>query len=182
MFGGIGYLVFERRARRDERRRKQHSKFADVLQLARTESEAHQVVKRYLERVVPRSTATVLNRNSSANRLEATTEVGDPVLLEALVGAEPEACLAIRGGRTHQRHDEGAELMLCEICGVSAGNATCVPSLVGGEAIGSVLVQHPTDSIRRMCHTSLRASPRRRLCLRTCATSLAPSSAPPPTA
>lgn len=76
MFGGIGYLVFERRARRDERRRKQHSKFADVLQLARTESEAHQVVKRYLERVVPRSTATVLNRNNSANRLEATTEVG----------------------------------------------------------------------------------------------------------
>jgi diguanylate cyclase (GGDEF)-like protein len=145
LFGGLGYLVFERRARRNQRRREQHSRFADVLQLARTEPEAHGVVKRYLEQAVRGGTATVLNRNNSANRLEATTEVNDDSLREALVGAEPEACMAIRGGRTYRREEAGQDLMRCEVCGEVSANVTCVPSLVGGKVIGSVLLEHPRN-------------------------------------
>jgi diguanylate cyclase (GGDEF)-like protein len=143
LFSAFGYLVFERRARRDQRRREQHSRFADVLQLARTEPEAHGVLKRYLEQVVRGGTATVLNRNNSANRLEPTTEVCDESLRDALVGAEPQACMAIRGGRTYRSQQGGQDLMCCEVCGEVGTNVTCVPSLVGGTVIGSVLLEHP---------------------------------------
>jgi diguanylate cyclase (GGDEF)-like protein len=141
-FGLVGYLLFERRARRDGHRRDRHSRFAEVLQLARTESEAYQVVKRHLEGLLPDAKATVLNRNNSANRLEASTDVGENGLREALDGAEPESCIAVRGGRTYRRHGAGDELMSCEVCGAVKGDVTCMPSLVGGEVIGSVLVEH----------------------------------------
>jgi diguanylate cyclase (GGDEF)-like protein len=142
-FGGLGYLLFERRARRELRRRDRHSGFTEVLQLARTESEAYGLVKRYLEETVPRSCATVLNRNNSANRLEASTTIEGTDLEQALDGAEPESCLAIRSGRTHERRADESALLECEICGASGKNATCIPSLVGGEVIGAVLIEHP---------------------------------------
>ena len=50
------------------------SEFAETLQLLGDEQEAHQLVKRHLERALPAATATILSRNNSANRLEATTE------------------------------------------------------------------------------------------------------------
>ena len=143
LFGGAGYLFLERRFRRDTGRRERRATFTEVLQLARTEREAYQVVKRHLERLVPSGVATVLNRNNSANRLEASSEVGDPALATALEGAEPEDCMAIRAGRTYTRSAGEDALISCEICGASGENVTCVPSLVGGEVIGSVLVQHP---------------------------------------
>lgn len=143
VFGGAGYVFFERRFRRDTGRRERQSTFTEVLQLARTESEAYQVVKRHLERLVPTGVATVLNRNNSANRLEASSEVSDPAIASALDGAEPEDCMAIRAGRTYTRAAGDDALISCEVCGSSVENVTCVPSLVGGEVIGSVLVQHP---------------------------------------
>jgi diguanylate cyclase (GGDEF)-like protein len=141
LFGGTAYLLFDRRARQDERRRDRHAGFTDVMQLARTETEAYSIVKRHLERMVPGGQATVLNRNNSADRLEPATPVPDPGLAEALEGAEPESCIAVRSGRSH-RGGEGEELLSCEICGARPGNSTCMPSLVGGEVIGSVLVEH----------------------------------------
>ncbi|MBN1530399.1 MAG: diguanylate cyclase [Thermoleophilaceae bacterium] len=143
LFGLIGFLVFERRSRAMLRRQRHHGRFAELLQLALTESEAHGVLKRYLERVVAGSRATVLNRNNSANRLEPSTDIEDPGLQEALASAEPETCLAIRGGRTYQRAAHREDLMTCKICGCIGRDVTCVPSLVGGEVIGSVLVEHP---------------------------------------
>jgi len=143
IFGGVGYLFFERRARRDTRRRINHERFSEVLQLARTESEAYGLVKRYLERVVPGGLVTVLNRNNSANRLEASTPVEGSELCEALQGAEPESCLAVRSGRVHERREGQPALLTCELCGKIGDNATCIPSLVGGEVIGSVLIEHP---------------------------------------
>ena len=142
LFAIVGFFAFDRRARRRELRERVHSRFADALQLARSEAEAFAVVRRYLERLVPGGTATILSRNNSANRLESRSPVEDPVLLEALEGAEPESCLAIRGGRTHRRTGRQDELIGCEICGAVAANVTCVPSLVGGEVIGSVLITH----------------------------------------
>jgi diguanylate cyclase (GGDEF)-like protein len=143
VFGGVGYLFFERRARRDTRRRDDHERFSEVLQLARTEGEAYGLVKRYLEDVVPGGLVTVLNRNNSANRLEASTLVEGPELSEALQGAEPESCLAVRSGRVHERGQGRPALLTCELCGETGENATCIPSLVGGEVIGSVLIEHP---------------------------------------
>ena len=142
LFAAVGFFAFDRRARRRQRRELVHSRFADALQLARSEGEAFAVVRRYLERLVPGGMATILSRNNSANRLESRSPVEEPALLEALDGAEPESCLAIRGGRTHRRTGSADELIGCEICGAVGTNVTCVPSLVGGEVIGSVLITH----------------------------------------
>jgi hypothetical protein len=51
------------------------AEFADTMQLSETEGEAHQLLKRHLERTVEASRVTVLNRNNSADRLEAATPV-----------------------------------------------------------------------------------------------------------
>jgi diguanylate cyclase (GGDEF)-like protein len=143
IFGGLAYVFFDRPARAAGDRRARHSGFTEVMQLARTESEAYGIVKRHIERIVPRGTATVMNRNNSANRLEPATAVDDPNVAAAVEGAEPETCIAVRSGRAHKRDSRTDELLSCEICGRTSGNATCTPSLVGGEVIGSVLVQHP---------------------------------------
>ena len=45
------------------------------MQLARTETEAYDVLKRHLEGSVANGQAVVLNRNNSANRLEPRTEL-----------------------------------------------------------------------------------------------------------
>ena len=142
LFGALGYWLFERRARRDEGRRRLRSRFSQVLQLARSEEEAYSVLKEYLEQLIPESGATVLNRNSSANRLEARTAVrqDSPLVLQ---NADPQACMAIRGGRPYARTASSDDLMTCEVCGALGGAVTCVPSLVGGEVIGSVLIEHP---------------------------------------
>ena len=34
------------------------------------------------------------------------------------------------------------QLIECDLCGELPGKSTCIPSLVGGEVIGSVLVRH----------------------------------------
>jgi diguanylate cyclase (GGDEF)-like protein len=143
VFAAVAFFAFDRRARAQHARDREHGHFADALQLARSETEAFGVVRRYLERLVPGGSATILNRNNSANRLESRSPVEDPIMAAALEGAEPESCLAIRGGRVHQRCGPGDELIGCEICGAAGENVTCVPSLVGGEVIGSVLVSHP---------------------------------------
>jgi diguanylate cyclase (GGDEF)-like protein len=142
-FGAVGFFGFDRRARFQHQRDRAHGQFTDALQLARSETEAFGVVRRYLERLVPGGSATILNRNNSANRLESRSSVEDPALAQALDGAVPESCLAIRGGRTHTRCGPADELIGCEICGAHGENVTCVPSLVGGEVIGSVLMAHP---------------------------------------
>jgi hypothetical protein len=70
------------------------------MQLSETEAEAHELLKRHLERTLDGSTVTVLNRNNSADRLEPATAV-DPAcpLHDTLQGAKPRACLAVRFGR-----------------------------------------------------------------------------------
>ena len=142
LFGVLGYLLFERRGRRDDHRRQLHARFSEVLQLARSEEEAYSVVKEYLEQLIPGADTTVLNRNSSANRLEPRTPVPPDSKLK-LANVDPQACMAIRGGRPYQRRGGDDDLMSCEVCGALERDVTCVPSLVGGEVIGSVLIEHP---------------------------------------
>jgi diguanylate cyclase (GGDEF)-like protein len=52
--------------------------------------------------------------------------------------------LAVRLGRTHAEGDNASALIGCEVCGGLPGASTCEPLLVGGEVIGSVLINQPS--------------------------------------
>jgi len=86
----------------------------------------------------------VLNRNNSADRLEAVTPLppGSP-LRAGLRGAQPRSCLAVRSGRTHQENGGRPALLSCPVCAPVPGCSSCVPLTVGGEVIGSVLLSRP---------------------------------------
>ena len=86
----------------------------------------------------------MLNRNNSADRLEAVTPLppGSP-LPATLRGAEPRSCLAVRSGRTHRENAGRSALLSCPVCAPVPGCSSCVPLTVGGEVIGSVLLSRP---------------------------------------
>jgi diguanylate cyclase (GGDEF)-like protein len=149
LFFAFGFYAIERemrrvRARRDADRRYHDTQeeFGQALQIMRREEEAHALVKHHLERTIPGGEVTVLNRNNSANRLYAATEIADPALADRLIDAEPGACAAIRLGHAHEHGDGTDRLLPCGVCGKTAGDVLCTPSLVGGEVIGSVLVRN----------------------------------------
>lgn len=116
---------------------------SEALQVSDTEHEAHDVLKRHIERELPASSVVVLNRNNSENRLIATTpvEAGSPVA-EALKDAEPRSCLGVRLARVHSSAGGDSSLLECRICGAAPEASTCAPLLVSGEVIGSVLVNN----------------------------------------
>ncbi len=130
-----------RRIRRALEPAEDQVKFADTMQLALDEVEAHLVLKRHLERGTPGTVATVLNRNNSADRLEAVTEIpAGSVLQQTLEHAQPSSCLAVRSGRRHDEDDGRPALLACPVCGPCPGRSSCHPLTVGGLVIGSVLV------------------------------------------
>jgi diguanylate cyclase (GGDEF)-like protein len=160
-----GSAVERSRSRQDDRaRRAAQDAFAEALQVTGDEPEAHGILKLHVERSVPGTDVVVLNRNNSADRLEPTTPVaGDSPLREALETAEPRSCLAVRLARTYESQADVPQLMECEICGASAQDVTCVPLLVGGEVIGSVLAEHdgrlPETDRARVEESVSRAAP-----------------------
>ena len=122
----------------------QRSEFTEAMQLTGSESDAHSLLKRHLERSIPGSVVTVLSRNNSADRLEPTTAVdAEDSIAEGLRDARPEDCLAVRSGQA-QRWDGTDTLLTCKICGETQTSA-CQPLLVGGEVIGSVLASRETS-------------------------------------
>jgi diguanylate cyclase (GGDEF)-like protein len=138
--------------------------FTEIMQITRDEDEAYRLLKRHLERSLAGSDVLVLNRNNSHDRLEPMTELADDSpLVGPLQAAEPDSCLAVRLGKTHERSADQEPLLTCELCGSTNTNSTCVPALVGGEVIGSVLVQHPTridtSGSRRIEESMTQASP-----------------------
>jgi diguanylate cyclase (GGDEF)-like protein len=119
------------------------AEFAETMQLTESEGEAHHLLKRQLERSIPGSEIVVLNRNNSADRLQATTPIpADSALSVRLSAAKPRSCLAVRFARTHCEELAGDPLLGCEVCGKTAEQVTCEPLLVSGEVIGSVLAAH----------------------------------------
>ncbi|HEV3070036.1 MAG TPA: diguanylate cyclase [Solirubrobacteraceae bacterium] len=133
--------------RRDARERayvEDRRRFAEVVQVSETESEARELIKRRIEAGLPGAMVTVLSRNNSADRLEATTSVPqESPLAQALEGAKPRSCLAIRMGHEHEEQGpQEASAVACELCGKIGGRATCEPLLVSGEVIGSLLIAH----------------------------------------
>src|ERR1700691_1670121 len=142
---GLTILLYGiRRIRRSLEPSQDQAEFADTLQIANDEDEAHMLLRRHLERTLAYTTAVVLNRNNSADRLEAVTPLpsGSP-LAGTLRGAEPRSCLALRSGRTHRENDGQSALLSCSICATVPGSSSCVPLTVGGEVIGSVLLSCP---------------------------------------
>ena len=143
----IGVLLLRhgfRRIRRNLEPGQDQAEFADILQSANGEDEAHQLLQRHLERTLPATAAVVLNRNNSADRLEAVTPLppGSP-LAGTLRGAEPRSCLAVRSGQTHSERGGRPPLLSCPVCARAPGASSCVPLIVGGEVIGSVLLSRP---------------------------------------
>ena len=149
-FAALGQILLSRSQRRERvehvaqrTRRERQREFSEVLQVTESEAEAYELIKRHLERSLPGSVVGVLNRNNSHDRLEARTELpSDPSLAEYLIDAEPRSCLAIRLAREHSATSDTPELLACTLCS-GLTHSTCVPSLVGGEVIGSVLIEHP---------------------------------------
>ena len=147
-FGGgilaFGMIVLERQARRDRERAARRREYVEALQGADDELEAKELLRRRAERVVPTAAAVVLTRNASGNSLDAST---DPSAIDglaaALTHATPRSCLAIRRGSKYEGEPDSAPLQSCEVCGKTEGATLCVPSLVGGEVIGSLLVLKP---------------------------------------
>ena len=143
----LGLLVLWhglRRVRRNLEPGQDQAEFADVLQMAGDEDEAQRLLQRHLERTLAGTSAVVLNRNNSADRLEAVTPLppGSP-LPATLRGAEPRSCLAVRSGRTHRENAGRSALLSCPVCAPVPGCSSCVPLTVGGEVIGSVLLSRP---------------------------------------
>jgi diguanylate cyclase (GGDEF)-like protein len=140
---GLG-LWGNRRIRRELEPAKDQVEFADTLQLAESEAEAHRLLQRRLVRVVPDSSVIVLNRNNSADRLEPMTDVPpESGLATRLEQAAPRACLAIRSARAHEEDPSRPGLLGCEVCQPCPGHSSCTPLTVSGEVIGSVLMNQP---------------------------------------
>jgi diguanylate cyclase (GGDEF)-like protein len=117
--------------------------FTEAMQVTETEEEAHGLLKRHLERSIEGSSVVVLNRNNSADRLEATTELPATLeLAEKLQSAQPRDCLAVRLARSHHEGPGVEPLISCSLCHDEDALTTCKPLLVGGEVIGSVLMNH----------------------------------------
>ncbi len=145
MLGALLLLRRVRGVRRSLEPAQDQAEFADTLQIATSEDEAHHLLKHYLERILAATTAVVLNRNNSADRLEAVTPLpGGSPLAETLRGAQPRSCLAARSGRTHAEGGGRPPLLSCPVCAPCPGASSCVPLVVGGEVIGSVLLIRPT--------------------------------------
>jgi diguanylate cyclase (GGDEF)-like protein len=126
-----------------DRREQSQAEFVDTLQVTSTEQEAHELIQRHLHRTLPGSNAVILQRNNSANRLQAATALlAGSEIGTRLVGAEPRSCLAVRFGRPHREGPTIDPLLACSLCTGRDLASVCEPLLVGGEVIGSVLVEN----------------------------------------
>jgi diguanylate cyclase (GGDEF)-like protein len=144
LLGALLLLHGIRRVRRALKPGEEQADFAATLQIANDESEANQLLQRHLERALPPTAVVVLNRNNSADRLESATPLPDgSPLAETLRGASPRSCLAVRSGRTHREASGRPALLSCPVCAPCPGASSCVPLVVGGEVIGSVLLSRP---------------------------------------
>ncbi len=158
------WVGVERPARSESRRRGEQDELAAALQVSRSEPEAYDVLSRHLRRSTHSTQVTILNRNNSADRLEPVTPVTtESAVAAGLEGASPDSCLAIRMAAPHKGEPGGEGLLMCEVCGKSPERTTCLPSLVGGEVIGSVLVEHHQpfgeESDRQIAESVAEAAP-----------------------
>ena len=140
------------------------AEFAEAMQLAGSVEEAQALLKRHLERVMPDSSAVVLNRNTTTRQLEAVTILPeDSPLRVSLAGAGDVSCAAIRTSREHRSREGHEALLPCLVCSGCPGTAICTPLTAGGQVIGSVLVTREEslelDDNRRIRDSITQAAP-----------------------
>ena len=170
LLGSVGYLLLARGIRAETARRREEDdyresqdEFARALQVTRAEAEAHDLLRRHLERSMGASVA-VLTRDNEEGELQAkaSLDAGSP-LAARLESATPESCMAIRLGQPYDRTAGREPLLRCDLCGDLGGGVSCVPSLVGGEVIGSVMAHEQTDlgehDRRRLAESVAQAAP-----------------------
>ena len=137
----LGMFALERQAGRERARAKQRREYVEALQGADDEGEAKELVRRRAERLAPGTNAVVLTRNASGNSLATSTDPsGIPGLAEALADAARARAWRSGAPAPMSARPGGAPLQTCELCHRSDGAALCVPSVIGGEVIGSLLV------------------------------------------
>ena len=149
-FAVVGWLWVGREIRAETSRlrdeatyQEQLRELANAMQFIRSEAESHALIKRYMERLLKDTSVVVLTCNNSENRLVAAPALSaDDELVPRLAHAEPASCLAVRSGRVHREKPNEEQLLSCDLCGDLGRSSTCVPALVGGEVIGSILVRH----------------------------------------
>lgn len=138
---GAGMLLARRLARRDEARQRDQSELREMLQASESEQDSRVLLIRHVERLLPSAFAAVFNRNNSDDRLEMTVYGADARIERANTAMmRPRSCLAVRLSRTYDHDPSDRGLLSCEICGQMGGTTSCEPLLVGGQVIGSVLV------------------------------------------
>ena len=126
LLGGLLVLV-ARRIRQAVEPGVEQTAFADTLQLAEDEDEAHLLLQRHLERVIRGAAVTVLNRNNSADRLEAMTPLprGSPLANALRRRRAP----LLPGGPVRPdapREDDGEPALLaCPVCAALPGRTSC---------------------------------------------------------
>ncbi|HEY2570940.1 MAG TPA: hypothetical protein VGI27_05685, partial [Solirubrobacteraceae bacterium] len=142
IFGSAAALTVRRArggAQRRARDRARQERFGEAMQASDGQAEAHGLLKSHLERSIDEAAVTVLNRNNSADRLEASTPLEeDAVLAERLAQARPRSCMAVRLSRQFTQGADSNEVLTCQVCGGLDSRTTCQPLLVGGEVIGAV--------------------------------------------
>jgi diguanylate cyclase (GGDEF)-like protein len=148
-FGLAGLFAVRSRSRAErrqrDRERRDHARqgeFVEAIQLMRNEDDAAALVKRYIEGDESGRQVAVLRRTLDAASLDAGSTVDEASPFAArLAGSDPDACLAMRFGRTHVEDASRSALIRCELCGEDGGASACIPSLVGGEVQGAVLIR-----------------------------------------
>jgi len=139
---GLARRSEERRHAAERARRDVQREFTDAMLLTRSEGEAQELLTRHLGRSVPGASAFVLSRGETDDRLEATPAPPESSALAGRLEApEQPPCLAIRSGKTRRDTCSTQPLLLCGLCHEEDDCTSCVPSLVRGEVIGSVLVR-----------------------------------------
>ncbi|HWF40629.1 MAG TPA: GGDEF domain-containing protein, partial [Acidothermaceae bacterium] len=162
---GVAFVVFisKRVLPRALAPEKSQADFAQAMQLAGSVEEAQGLLKRHLERIMPKSTAVVFNR-TTAGRLEAVTAIdAASPLLGALESATDRSCTAVRTSREHQSQHGEEQLLNCSVCSDCPGSSICTPLTAGGQVIGSVLVNRiemlAVDDNRRIRDSITQAAP-----------------------
>jgi diguanylate cyclase (GGDEF)-like protein len=118
----------------------------EAFQLTETEQDAHHLLRRHLQRVIPGTRVRVLDVDDDRQRLATIGALGaDGSDVGDLEQAGPRSCLAVRTARPHtgSHSAEQPDLVPCPVCSCAGEPTTCEPLIVSGEVIGSVLAQHP---------------------------------------
>ena len=160
LFGAAFVLYMSRRVLpRALMPERDQAEFAEAMQIASSIDEAHSLLKRHLERVMPASSALVLRRLAHSNQVEPATALEPGSAVEANLRASPElSCVAVRSSRAFRTDPTRESLIRCGICSAISGSSICTPVTAGGQATGAVLVtreRHLEPDDRRLITDSI---------------------------